>query len=81
MKKGDLVISISEEDHLLRLAPKSTWKNPGVVIRGVYEGRLLLVNALTGKNIATELTPVVDIMIAGRIIKEVPIKYLDRVVR
>ena len=81
MKKGDLVISTSGDDHLLRLAPKSTWENPGVVIRGVYEGRLLLVDAVTGKNIATELTPVVDIMIAGRIIKEVPIKYLNRVVR
>ena len=81
MKKGDVVIKGNENQHLLRLAPKQTWDNPGVVIRGVYEGSLTLVDAITGKNIATEITPVVDIMIAGQIIKEVPTKFLNRVVR
>lgn len=68
-----------DADNLSRLASESTWTNSGVVIRGVYEGRIYLVDVVSGKNIATELAPVVDIMIAGKIIKEVPIRCLDRV--
>jgi len=84
MKKGALIISRKnltpqDVDSLSRLAPKSTWMNSGVVIRGVYEGRIYLIDTISGKNIATELTPVVDIMIAGKIIKEVPIRCLDKV--
>jgi len=84
MKKGALIISRKnltpqDADNLSRLASESTWTNSGVVIRGVYEGRIYLVDVVSGKNIATELAPVVDIMIAGKIIKEVPIRCLDRV--
>ena len=49
------------------------------MIRGVYEGRIYIVDALSGKNIGTELAPVVDIMIGGKLIKEVPIRCLDKV--
>ena len=70
-----------DDDYLLHLSPASTWDNPGVVIRGVYEGNMLLVDTVSGKNVATEITRVVDIMIAGRVVKGVPTKYLSRVVR
>ena len=72
-------LTSQDASSLSRLAPESTWMNSGVVIRGVYEGRIYLVDLISGKNIATELAPVVDIMIAGKIIKEVPIRCLDRV--
>ena len=81
MKKGDLVIKAADGDGLFQLAPKDTWDNPGVVIRGAYEGSTPLVNVISGKSIATEITRVVDIMIMGRVIKGVPTKYLSRVVR
>ena len=85
MNKGALIISrtnltAQDRDYLRRLAPTSqVWQHSGVVIRGVYEGRIYLVDAISGKNIGTELAPVVDIMIAGKLIKEVPIRCLDKV--
>ena len=51
----------------------------GVVVRGVYEGQVYFIDAISGKNIGTELTPVVDVMILGGIIKGVPVRCLERV--
>jgi hypothetical protein len=85
MNKGALITSrhklaAQDRDYLRRLAPDSqVWRQSGVVIRGVYEGRIYIVDALSGKNIGTELAPVVDIMIGGKLIKEVPIRCLDKV--
>jgi len=62
-----------------RLAPVEVWSNPGVVVRGVYEGQSRLVDPISGKVFATEIMPAVDIMLSGRIIKEVPIRCLDKV--
>lgn len=82
MKKGDLVVRNSDSDYLFRLAAPATWENPGVVIRGTYEGSLSHIDPMTGKNIGmTEITSVVDIMISGKLIQKVPTKYLSRVIR
>lgn len=85
MNKGALIISrknlpAQDRDYLRRLVSSPTvWQQSGVVIRSVYEGRVYLVDAISGKNIGTELAPVVDIMIAGQLIKEVPIRCLNKV--
>jgi hypothetical protein len=84
MKKGSLVIrhqtlSDQEKENLYRLAPPDIWQNSGVVLRSTYEGRFYIVDASSGKTLMTELTQVVDLMIAGRVLKEVPIRCLLRV--
>jgi len=84
MKKGSLVIkrtilSDQEKENLYRLAPPATWQNTGVVLRSVHEGRFYVVDVASGKTLMTELTQVVDLMIAGRILKEVPVRCLDKV--
>ena len=84
MKKGELVTlryKLQSPDLVLAygIAPKDTWANPGVVVRGVYEGQIRMSDPVTGKSYATEITPVVDIMIIGKLIQEVPIKILQKV--
>ena len=85
MNKGALVtsrenLSAQDHNHLRRLSPgHHVWQHSGVVIRSAYEGQVYLVDAISGKNIGTEIAPVVDVMIAGKIIKGVPIRCLDKV--
>jgi hypothetical protein len=83
MKKGELVTlrhKLQSPELVLAygIAPQDTWKNPGVVVRGVYEGQIRMLDPITGKSYATEITPVVDIMIIGKLIQEVPIKILQK---
>lgn len=60
--------------------PEQAWSEPGVVIRNIYEGQSHVVRADTGKNIRTDLAPVVDVMVAGRILKGIPVRMLERIV-
>tara|TARA_B100000700_G_scaffold322989_1_gene425820 strand:- start:890 stop:1120 length:231 start_codon:yes stop_codon:yes gene_type:complete len=76
MKKGDLVMISSGS-----LATGRDWDEPGVVIRGIYEGQSHVVLAGSGKNVGTDIAPVVDLMIAGQIVKGVPVRLLERVIR
>lgn len=83
MKKGELVTLRSDlqtPDQVLAygIASVATWQNPGVIVRGVYEGQIRLLDPVTGKSYATEITPVVDIMIIGKLVQEVPIKILQK---
>lgn len=68
-----------ELSQALDLVDVETWRNPGVVVRSVYEGQIRILDPITGKNYATEITPVVDVIIAGSMIKQVPIKILQKV--
>jgi hypothetical protein len=84
MRKGDLVmlkssLNAQEYNDVFRLASIEVWQNPGVIVRGIYEGQSRLVDPVSGKIYATELTPAVDVMLSGRIVKEVPIRCLDKV--
>lgn len=76
MKKGDLVMISSGS-----LADGQSWEEPGVIIKGVYEGQSHIVLSGTGKNIGTDIAPVVDLMISGKIVKGVPVRLLKRVIR
>ena len=55
------------------------WAEPAVIIRNTYEGQSHIVIASTGKNIGTDIAPVVDVIVAGRIVKGVPVRLLRRV--
>ena len=84
MRKGDLVmlkplLDAQGHNDVYRLAPVEVWSNPGVIVRDVYEGQSRLIDPISGKIYATELTPSVDVMLSGRIIKEVPIRCLNKV--
>ena len=73
MKKGELVtlrLNLQASDQALAyaIASKELWQNPGVIVRGVYEGQIRSTNSFTGKTYATEITPAVDIMIIGILI-------------
>ena len=78
MRKGDLVMLkplLDAQGH----NDVEVWSNPGVIVRDVYEGQSRLIDPISGKIYATELTPSVDVMLSGRIIKEVPIRCLNKV--
>ena len=77
MLKSDLGARSQNDAYML--ASVEDWSNPGVVVRSIYEGQSRLVDPISGKVYATELSPSVDIMISGKIIKEVPVRCLDRV--
>jgi len=85
MNKGTLItcrknLTAQDYEHLKRLSKQDqVWSHSGVVVRGVYEGQVYFIDAISGKNIGTELTPVVDVMILGGIIKGVPVRCLERV--
>ena len=55
------------------------WSEPGVIIRNIYEGQSHIIIGITGKNIGTDIAPVVDVMVAGKIIKGVPVRMLERI--
>jgi len=74
MKKGDLVMITSGS-----VGPGQTWPEPAVVIRNIYEGQSHVFRAGTDKNVGTDIAPVVDVMMAGRIFKGVPVRLLERV--
>jgi len=79
MNKGDLVMFRDDvpED---QLAPSHfRWEAPGVVLRGPHEGQMHIHMATSGKNVGTEVTMVVDVMVSGRILKGIPTAYLERV--
>lgn len=84
MRKGELVTlrnDLQTPDQALAygIASVETWKNPGVVVKSVYEGQIRISDPITGKAYATEITPVVDVMIIGKLVEEVPIKILRKV--
>lgn len=64
----------TEMKHVLQWGEES-----GVIIRGVYEGQTHVVTAYTGKTVGTDIAPVVDIMVSGRIVKGIPVRFLERV--
>jgi len=74
MKKGDLVMIMSGS-----AASDQAWPEPAVVIRNIYEGQSHIFRPETGKNVGTDIAPVVDVIMAGRIIKGVPVRLLERV--
>ncbi len=60
--------------------PDQAWAEPGVIIKNIYEGQSHVIRTGSGKNIGTDISPVVDVMIAGKIVKGVPVRFLKRVV-
>lgn len=83
MKKGELVtlrekLQPNDAELAYGIASLETWKNPAVIVRSVYEGQIRISDPFTGKAYATEITPVVDIMIIGKLVQEVPIKILQK---
>ena len=61
------------------VASDQTWPEPAVIIRNIYEGQSHVFRAGTGRNVGTDIAPVVDVMMAGRILKGVPVRLLERV--
>ena len=76
MTEGDLVLRVRfpESDS----KTKDLWKDPALVVRGIYEGSVTHYNH-NGKPKVTELKPVIDVMVNSRIIKCVPIEFFERV--
>jgi len=79
MTEGDLVRRINFPDDLNSDQKiKRLWKEPALVVRGIYEGSVTHYNH-NGKPRMTELKPVIDVMIDGRIVKCMPIEFFERV--
>jgi hypothetical protein len=79
MKPGDLVRRIDFPDYLRDDGViRELWKNPALVIRGIYEGTITQYNA-AGKPSLTTLKPCVDVMIEGTIVTKLPIEILERI--
>lgn len=74
MKKGDLVMIMSGS-----IASDQTWPEPAVVVRNIYEGQSHVFRTGTNKNVGTDIAPVVDVMMGGRIIKGIPVRLLERI--
>lgn len=83
MKRGDLVkfdtLQPIESQVFLKFITEEMFNSSGVIVSNVYEGQTSSIDAVTGKVYAIELIPVVDIMILGKIITEIPVRYLRRI--
>ena len=82
MKKGDLVLIIEDSrlaDAAVFNIPEQAVNTPGVVISNLKEGQTRLVDPLSGKIYATELLHVVDVMISGKLYKQIPVRCLRKV--
>ena len=72
MRKGDLVVLRQKNPHF-------NWDDPGVILRGPREGQVHVHLVSSGKNVGTEISIVVDVMVSGKIFKGVPTSFLERV--
>lgn len=82
MKRGDLVTfdNTCLSAYLMPVEFEEMRGNHGIVMSNVYEGQFSSFDLVTGKAYATEIVPVVDVMVAEKIIAEIPICYLRRVI-